>query len=349
MAIKLVGAEFATICCAVVIDFVLHMKTTFKIIKDGRKLTGTEIETVRHLMAKKDFRKKMKIYSVYLLWLLGTLYLKEFLAYLFIFPPGGFQFLVPFIITVCRELDERIRSKIVSKMMGVKDEVATVLVTVVVICGYAPFMAIKLVGAEFATICCAVAIDFVLHMKTTFKIIKDGRNVRGTEIEIERTESKTKLSTLITAELIEGFTPLIYAICILLAYHGPNAHLFAGIGKSHWGVAIEDLGPLYQTMSILFGVDLFTVLISSFCLWKVAHLNVLSEFYRVLTKYWYILAIYLSLIFSSAFCTIDINLGLDPTGSNQWISKEGWINLVNASIALTNEEKVELMGKFNIE
>ena len=96
-----------------------------------------------HLMAKKDFRKKMKIYSVYLLWLLGTLYLKEFLAYLFIFPPGGFQFLVPFIITACRELDELVRSKFVTKMMGVQDEIATVHSTVVVICGYAPFMSMK--------------------------------------------------------------------------------------------------------------------------------------------------------------------------------------------------------------
>ena len=210
-------------------------------------------------------------------------------------------------------------------------------------------MAIRLVGAEFATICCATAIDFVLHMKTTLEIIKDGRNVRGTDFEVEKTGSNVKLSTLITAELIEGFTPLIYGICILMAYHGPNAHLFAGIGKSHWGEPIEDLGPLYQTMCILFFVDLLTVLISSFCLWKAVHLNMLSEFYRVLTKYWYFLAIYLALIFSSAFCTIDINMGLDPTGSNQWTSKEGWLNLVNTSFALTNEEKAELMAKVNIE
>ena len=134
-----------------------------------------------------------------------------------------------------------------------------------------------------------------------------------------------------------------------MAYHGPNAQLLAFIGKTHWGEPIQDLGPLYQTMSILFVVDLLTVLISSFCLWKVLHLNMLAEFYQVLTKYWYFVSIYLSAVFVGAFCTIDINLGLDPTGSNQWIWKEGWINLVNASIALTNEEKAELMAKVNIE
>ena len=86
-----------------------------------------------------------------------------------------------------------------------------------------------------------------------------------------------------------------------MAYHGPNAHLFAFIGKTHWGEPIQDLGPLYQTMSILFVVDLLTVLISSFFLWKVLHLNMLAEFYQVLTKYWYFVAIYLSAVFVGAF------------------------------------------------
>ena len=42
--------------------------------------------------------------------------------------------------------------------------------------------------------------------------------------------------------------------------------------------------------------------------------------------------------------TLDVNFGVDDTQAFQWISNEGWINLVNESKVLRNEEKVELMA-----
>ena len=47
------------------------------------------------------------------------------------------------------------------------------------------------------------------------------------------------------------------------------------------------------------------------------------------------------------FAATDINFGMDETLSFQWISDEGWINLVNNSNALTNEEKAEVFATFN--
>ena len=37
-------------------------------------------------------------------------------------------------------------------------------------------------------------------------------------------------------------------------------------------------------------------------------------------------------------------MGNDATGSFQWISNEGWMNLVNTLSVLRNEEKVELIA-----
>ena len=42
--------------------------------------------------------------------------------------------------------------------------------------------------------------------------------------------------------------------------------------------------------------------------------------------------------------TLDVNFGVDDTQAFQWISNEGWINLVNASKALSNEEKVKFIA-----
>ena len=48
------------------------------------------------------------------------------------------------------------------------------------------------------------------------------------------------------------------------------------------------------------------------------------------------------------FSSNDVNLGMDATQSHQWISEEGWVNLVNNSNDLTNEEKAELLFQTNL-
>ena len=268
---------------------------------------------------------------------------KEILSSLFINPPGGFQFLVPFMVVVCRELDKRVQSKLVKNMTGELDEGARALLAISVGSHYSFFIAIRLVGADFATVCCTVVIDFALHLRMTIRIIKECKRVNNEKLA--NTGNNTNIASLVIAELLEGFTPAIYAICIIMAYYGPNARLFSNIRNNYWSTEIEDLGPLFVTMSTLFGVDILSVMINSFCIWKFVNVNMISEFFRVLKNYWYMMALSLSANMSGYFCTIDINMGNDPTGSFQWISNEGWIKLVNNSIVPTNEEKVDLIAK----
>jgi len=83
-----------------------------------------------HLLENENFRQKLKFYMLYLPWLVITGLLREIPLYLFDNVPGTFQFLVPFLIAGCRELDKHILSKLVTKMMGAKEEAATALVTI---------------------------------------------------------------------------------------------------------------------------------------------------------------------------------------------------------------------------
>ena len=299
------------------------------------------------LLTRPDFRQKLKMYTFYWLWTLIPIIIKEILSSLFINPPGGLQFLVPFLVVGCRELDKRVRTNLVKKMMRGQDEAATALLTIVIGTNYSFYIAIRLVGAEFATICSTVAIDFALHLRMTIKIIKEFKRVNNETLA--NTGNNTKITSLIIAELIEGFTPAIYAINILMAYYGPNARLFSNIGNTYWSTEIEDLGPLFVTMSILFGVDLLSVMINSFFIWNTVKVNMISEFFRVLKNYWYMLALSLSNDMIAYFATIDINMGNDATGSFQWTSNEGWIKLVNTSTVLTYEEKVDLIAKATFE
>ena len=126
---------------------------------------------------------------IYFIWIIAVNILNEVLSYLFTNLPINLQFLVAFMIAMIREADERLRTKLVNKMMGKLDESATALLTVSISSHYSFFIAIRLVGASFETICCFVLIELGLHSGATYKIIKkygkvnDGKLVRGQEIE----------------------------------------------------------------------------------------------------------------------------------------------------------------------
>ena len=299
-----------------------------------------------NLLAIDDFRQKMKSLTIYYLWLLVTLVLKEILSILYTDFLGGFQFLSAFIVAGIRELDRKVRSKQVTRMMGVQDDEGAALLTTCIGAEWASFIAIRLVGANFATLCFSVAIDFALHLKMTVQIIKECRKVNSATTM--NSVINTNITTLIVAELIDGFTPIIYGISILMALYGPNSTLFSNIGNDYWSKEIEDLGPLFVTMSMLLGVDFLGVLINFFCIWKLANVNMMSEVVRVLNKYWYFMTVQLSALMAFYFAGTDINFGNDQTLSFKWISNEGWINMVNTSTVLTNEEKDELLSNITL-
>ena len=96
-------------------------------------------------------------------------------------------------------------------------------------------------------------------------------------------------------------------------------------------------------MSALFSIDIFSIMINGYCLWKSVKVDMLSEFCNVLSKYWYFMVFFLADLMTNYIASTDINFGVDQTRSFQWISNDGWINLVNTSTILTYEEKVELM------
>ena len=74
-----------------------------------------------------------------------------------------------------------------------------------------------------------------------------------------------------------------------------------------------------------------------------------QAFCEGLRKYRLFLAINLAHIFVIYFASTDINFGMDNTMAFDWISNEGWMNLVNGSINLTSKEKDALLGKPNLQ
>ena len=292
-----------------------------------------------------NFRKKLHIYIFYtIVWNPVTLFLKEVLNYFFITFSSNLQFFVPFMVAVCREFDKRVRSKIISRMMGTLDEAAVVLITMNAISAYSFFVAVRLVKAELATIIFTVLIDFVLQLKTTYQIIKEFRKVKDERTESETSTKNMNITKLILAELTEGLTPIIYATGMMMAYHGPNAHILSNVGNNYWSEEIEDMSVLLTTMSFLFVIDCLGVAINTICLWKEMKVNIVRESCRIVRKYWFLIAIPLGSGMAIYLTSNDVNFGIDATLTFQWISREGRANLICDSNDLTDEEKNMILG-----
>ena len=138
-----------------------------------------------HLLKDQDFRRKLKMYMRYFLWFLLMVVQNEVLSLLFVNAPSGFQFLVIILLMGCHKFDWKIRSKLIGKMMGQVDETALVLLSVNVDVLYSIFIAVRLVGAELATVCCSVVIGFVLHFILTYRIIQDIRKLSPVGFKVE--------------------------------------------------------------------------------------------------------------------------------------------------------------------
>ena len=239
-------------------------------------------------------------------------------------------------------------------MMGQQDEPATALVSITISCVYGFFIAVRLTGATLATICCTVAIDLVLHLNITRQIIHEHKKVKGDKIQNGMAKKSVKTTKLILAELIEGFIPMIYAICWAMAHYGPNGHLFVNVfvnfGVGYWGKEIEykAIDTFFITMLMLFAFDAISATFNFIILWKVMNVNMLQEFYKVLSKYYIFMAIKLGNSMLSYFATTDVNFGIDVSGPHEWITPEGRKNLIWESTDLTNEEKTMLLGNITL-
>ena len=292
-----------------------------------------------HLLLKQEFLRKLNFYLLYFIWFEMMVIQNEVLALIFANAPAGLQFLVPFLFVGCHKCDMKVRVKLITKIMGEQDGAAMALLTTNVNVLYAGFITVRLVGAEWSTICSNVVLGFVVHLKLTYKIILGLKKVKDEGLENALTEKNILITQLIIAELIEGFTPIIHGTCMAMAYYGPNAHLFSNVGSSYWGKELKEITPFFITMSILFAVDTLSVIINALWLWKVANVNMLKEFCQVLNKYWFLIAFPLGQCMAFNFATNDINLGIDITYSYTWKTKEGRLFLIHNSSDLTNEEK----------
>ena len=298
----------------------------------------------RELLSKEDFRKKLKTYVIFSMWWFFMDIQKDILTIIFENLPVYIEWIFGFIVLTIREMNKKVLTSFVKKMAGDNDEQGTVLLGMHVSCHYAFFIAVTLSGSHISKIICMMLIDFALHLKMTFDLIKLQRKTFIVEIAIEnqRIIQNNMLLRLAIVELCEGAIPLAYAIAFSMMYYGPNFALLGGSIEE--GALAKDVVKIYGLMLSMFLIDLLSVVQNAYLLYRFCKIKITQEFFRILDKYWYFLLMGWIVNVLTFMTLKDINWGMDWSFNFVWVTNEGRIMLINNSTNLSEIEKTKLLS-----
>jgi hypothetical protein len=110
-------------------------------------------------------------------------------------------------------------------------------------------------------------IDVIINLLFTLQIIYFKRN--GSTKEMTKT-----IQILLLTETVEISAPIIYSVCFILAYFGPNAEVLGNIKNSYYHYnAVEDIWLSFQNLCLLMGIDLISILVTIGIIYKFVEVN----------------------------------------------------------------------------
>ena len=164
----------------------------------------------------------------------------------------------------------------------------------------------------------------------TYRIVQLHKRVTGEDLENWDERKQKMIRQLVLAELTEGLTPLVYATVVSMAYYGPNRTILGNVK------CVEDVANLFQTMLLLFGIDIVSMIVNSQILLKLTDVNLYEKACDTLKSYWPLMAVKFALYSFTHFATKDINLGMDTSGGLGWTTQEGRIQFMSEQPSLKN-------------
>ena len=311
-------------------------------------LPGLWFSFPRHLRSDVVGRGKLKCYMQYqILGLLLSLLMNDGLKIIYESLPLNVVWIISIIIPIFRQTHIWIFSKLIHRITGTShDDMISYTYGILVQSQYVLFVAIRLSTATNTTVLSILIVELILHLVTCFQIVHFKNKIESHRDEDGRMriQKQNLISKLVMSELVEILVALMYMISIAMAYFGPNGALQINILNDYWGnEKIMNISHVYGSLFILFSMDIGNFLSSLFVLWKFTDINLLQEFCKALKRLWFLFLIILTNQICIYFGNNDINLGMDFTGTFDWISEEGRFKIICNTSGLSIEEKHSLL------
>ena len=303
----------------------------------------------KQLRKNREYKIKTIMYILFtVVWMLITIQ-KMVLSILFKVLSDELQFIMAIIIPICRSFDSWVLSKLVFKMSGKENEAARIFLIVSVTLDFAIFVAVMLASSNDLTVYCILGVEFLIHLKSCFDIIRHKNQSRTDQIQnrTKATEEQREIDEVIISETIEALVPLAYAANFAIAYYGPNSEMIGNVRAEYWAFKeVENVQQLYMAMLLMFIADVGCIIATGILLWLFGRINIIQKFLNLMKKSWWILLLKLSASstsFLTMFAQNDINNGCDFTFEFGWIIDGGRISLIQNATDLTNDEKSMLL------
>ena len=221
---------------------------------------------------RSHFKFQKRLMSLILATIINQCMMLEYavITKLFLKFSGKQQWVIALILPLIREFNIRIPLFWISKSTA-GDKRCAELAHIQGVSSAHSFFLTYTVGS-IATMQTAIVIlgtDFLMNSFKCFKLIHlRQKNSSDTETQINL------LQDLVISEMIEFVVPLAYLTSFIGAYFGPNSIVIGNIGSSLWQYsAVENVGHVVQYVTAFFVIDLTSLILSSFLLWKFSKID----------------------------------------------------------------------------
>ena len=251
------------------------------------------------LRNKTDVRKRIWTYILYKVWLvfygIQLMNINKIMTLL----PLDMHWIMAILLPIHREMNLWVIDKLLQKSTDFGSTVPLIpklTATVVVNTAHAGFVAM-IIGsvASDITSYSILAVDFMMNLFITYKIIKLHRKVSPTddrEKEARMVEKAEYILQLFAIETAEFLAPIIYSITFSMAFYGPNAEITGNIKGDHWTFQkIEDIESFQANLFLMLLIDSTSCIISGFALWKFASAELLQEGCKMMKVFFPFLAV----------------------------------------------------------
>ena len=148
-----------------------------------------------------------------------------------------------------------------------------------------------------------LASDFLINLFIVMRLIRlKKKNPLNLDKQIDL------LQDLILNEMVEFVVPLVYCLCFITAYLGPNSFMIGNVGNSYFQYnKIDNFEETIENIAIFFIVDVLSLLSNSLILWIFVRINVYKALCVYLKEYGVVFTINLTFILYTVSILNSVN------------------------------------------
>ena len=204
--------------------------------------------------------------------------------------PSGYQWSLFIVLVIIREIHAKILAFLGRKVAEFDDWCIEVIATHFAGCRHTLFLAVAIsTVATNTTSYVILGIDFVTNILFSIIIIYLHKKPSNSS---KRWKTNAIMNVVVN-ESIEFIMPIAYILCFLMAYYGPNADILGNVKNDYWQYsAVSDIDDTMKWISIMFGIDFISTIISFLLLRIFCKINIFKIYVLLQKEMWYVLSVH---------------------------------------------------------